>query len=96
MPAKTKASVTFRIKHSPKTKQFRCVVQARNGEVILTGEPCKNRQDVKDMISGMTNAIALSWYVVVDESEPAKSKKKPRLENVASHRRSCAGIGLLI
>ena len=60
--------VTFRIKRSPRTKQFRCVVVAGNGEVILTGEPCNNRRDVEKMILNLFWAFAEERIKTVDET----------------------------
>lgn len=76
---KKSSPVTFRIKRSPKTKQFRCVVQAGNGEVILTGEPCKNRRDVIKMIGSVYQAFGSGAVTMIDETV---TKKKPRLDNV--------------
>lgn len=75
---KKSSTVTFRIKRSPKTKQFRCVVQAGNGEVILTGEPCKNRRDVMLMLHNFIKAMSFGCHSIIDETVPVK---KPRLNN---------------
>lgn len=71
---KTNGSVSFRIKRSPRTKQFRCVVVAGNGEVILTGEPCKNRKDVDSMIENFLTLIHDFSYTRIDETKPAPKK----------------------
>lgn len=78
MPTKQKAPISFRIKRSPRTKQFRCVVQAGNNEVIFTGEPCKNRLDVVHMMNNFIEAIREFNFSTTDETEPVK---KPRLNN---------------
>lgn len=75
---KTKAPIIFRIKRSPRTQQFRCLVQAGNNEIILTGEPCKNRKDVQDMIENVLEAVASGRCTIADETVPTK---KPRLDN---------------
>lgn len=79
MATKTKPAITFRIKRSPRTKQFRCVVQAGNNEVILVGEPCKNRADVRKMILALTDAVSEGRFALVDETQPKLDKSKLNL-----------------
>lgn len=74
--SKTKKPVTFRIKRSARTKQFRCVVVAGNGEAILTGESCKNRKDVQDTITNLISAIMDGQVEVIDETKAAPKKPK--------------------
>lgn len=66
MPTKTKAPINFRIKRSPRTKQFRCVIVGGNGEPTFVGEPCKNRKDVHDTIASHIRAILTGNYVMPD------------------------------
>ena len=67
-------AITFRIKRSARTKQFRCVVVAGNGEVILTGEPCKNRKDVRKMIETFLDLIEGYNWSIIDETKPAPKR----------------------
>ncbi len=64
---KTKNPVTFRIKRSKRTKQFRCVVVAGNSEPTFVGESCKNAADVDDTILSHIEAIREGRFEVVDE-----------------------------
>lgn len=74
-PARFKAPISFRIKRSPKTKQFRCVVRNEgNNEIVLTGEPCKNRADVVKMIQSVLAAIREGRVAMIDDTNP---KPKP-------------------
>ena len=76
MPQKSRSTVSFRIKRSSRTKQFRCIVSAANGEVIFTGESCKNRKDVKKMVENFISAVLELRYEVIDETIRVSAKPK--------------------
>lgn len=73
---KTKSSVTFNVKSSTRTKQFRCVVKAGNGEVIFTGESCKNRRDVRKMITAFALSMTAGLFAIIDDFEAVPKKPK--------------------
>lgn len=60
--------VTFRIKRSPKTKQFYFVTEGGNGEPTSTGETCKNRRDVQTTIERHIDAILDGRVEIKDDT----------------------------
>lgn len=57
---------------------FRCIVRSGgDNEITLTGEYCKNRQDVMKMIYAHIVAITEGRYVIIteDSAKPAKKKR---------------------
>jgi hypothetical protein len=76
---KAKAPISFTIKQSPRTKQFRCVVRNEgNHEPTLVGEPCKNRADVGTMIAEHISAVKEGRFIIQGQfAEPKPVKKKP-------------------